>query len=145
MINISDKPVQIRTATATGTITLSSESISQILNNSNPKGDVLENAKLAAINAVKKTPEIVFMCHPLKITQTKVLFNIEKNFVTATVKVTVIDKTGCEIESVMGVQAALLAIFDLSKRYEKDSSGQYPNTLITDIKVTKKTKVDVSD
>ena len=67
MVDISDKKVQKRIATAKGRIYLSDISMDHIRLKTNPKGDVLENAKLAAIHAVKKTPEMVFMCHPITI------------------------------------------------------------------------------
>ena len=97
MIDISLKPPMIRVATASGQITLCSKSIQHIKNKTNPKGDVLENAKLAAISAVKKTPELVFMCHPIKINQVKFVFKVGEDNVRVEVKVKAIDKTGVEL------------------------------------------------
>ncbi|MHA2501974.1 MAG: cyclic pyranopterin monophosphate synthase MoaC [Candidatus Kariarchaeaceae archaeon] len=141
MIEISEKPDMVRTATAMGTIVLSEISMYHIVNKSNPKGDVLENAKLAAILAVKKTPELVFMCHPIKITSVKVDFTLRESEIDVIVTATCIDKTGVEIEAMAGVFNALLAIFDLCKRYEKDEAGQYPVAKITETKVISKEKV----
>lgn len=143
MIDIQDKIVTRRTAIAQGTIFLTPESIIHIKNKTNPKGDVLENAKLAAIHAVKKTPELVFMCHPIKIRGVKVGFAIEDNAVTVTVRVIAEDKTGVEVEAMAGVMNALLAIFDLSKRFEKDIDGQYISARISDIKITYKKKEEL--
>lgn len=143
MIDIAEKTPMKRKAIAEGKIYLNSESIHSIQNGTNPKGDVLENAKLAAIHAVKKTPEMVFMCHPIRISSVKVDFKIDEKSVTVQVQVSAIDKTGVEIEAVSGVMNALLAIFDLSKRYEKLADGSYPTAKITDIKVLKKIKEEV--
>lgn len=143
MIDISDKPVSQRVAVATGTIHLNSESMLHILNKTNPKGDVLENAKLAAIHAVKQTPNLVFMCHPIQIRLVKVDFEIKENSIVIEVQVKTEDKTGVEIEAVAGVMNGLLAIFDLCKRYEKDLDGQYQKARIDDIKVIHKHKEEL--
>lgn len=141
MIDIAEKKPMLREALAVGEVVLNEVSISHIKNGTNPKGDVLENAKLAAINAVKKTPEMVFMCHPIQITSTKVSFEVGENKIVCYVRVRAIDKTGVEIEAVHGVMAALLAIFDVSKRFEKDENGNYPTTKIENIKVLEKKKI----
>lgn len=143
MIDIQDKIVTRRTSVAQGTIFLTPESILHIKNKTNPKGDVLENAKLAAIHAVKKTPEMVFMCHPIKIRGVKVKFAIEDTSITVSVRVIAEDKTGVEVEAISGVMNALLAIFDLSKRFEKDIDGNYISARMSDIKVTYKKKEEI--
>lgn len=144
MVDIAEKIPMKRVAVASGEILLNTTSISHIKNRTNPKGDVLENAKLAAITAVKKTPELVFMCHPIQITSVKVDFKILDDRVKTEVKVTTIDKTGVEIEALAGVMNALLAILDVSKRFEKAEDGNYPRTSIQNIKVVSKTKEKLS-
>ncbi len=143
MVDISDKVAMRRTATAAGIIHLNSKSIAAIRDKTNPKGDVLENARLAAIHAVKKTPDLVFMAHPIRINSTKVYFDVYDNRITCAVKVVAHDRTGVEIEAMAGVMNALLAIFDLSKRFEKDKKGQYPVAVISDIRVLDKKKEDL--
>ncbi len=143
MIDISSKPPMKRVAVASGEVILNETSLDHIRNGTNPKGDVLENAKLAAILAVKKTPELVFMCHPIQISSVKVEFEIEEDRVRATVMVTTIDKTGVEIEAIAGVMNALLAILDVSKRFEKADDGNYPTTQIQNIKVLSKSKTPI--
>jgi cyclic pyranopterin phosphate synthase len=140
MIDIADKPKVPRTATASGEIILSETSLEAIREKTNPKGDVLENARLAAILAAKKTPELVFMCHQIQLNSVKVFFRITKKSVICEVTVNTEEKTGVEIEAVAGVMNALLAIFDLSKRYEKDPNGQYMTARITNIFVKEKIK-----
>ena len=140
MIDISDKQIVKRTAIATGFIKLNQESLTHIKNKTNPKGDVLENAKLAAIQGVKQTPNLIFMCHPLPIENIDVDFEIEQDGVRVTVTVTAHYKTGVEMEALTGVSMALLTLWDVSKRFEKDETGNYPTTKIGDIRVLAKRK-----
>jgi cyclic pyranopterin phosphate synthase len=144
MIDISKKDPMLRIATAEGVVHLGSESINSIKNKTNPKGDVLENAKLAAIQMVKLTPQYVFMAHPIAINGVKVDFSVEDTKITCQVTVIAIERTGVELEAISGVMGALMAIFDLSKRYEKDDNGQYPIAKIDEIKVISKTKTELS-
>ena len=145
MIDITHKQETYRFAEAYGEIFLNPDSLNSIKSKTNPKGDVLENAKLSAIHAVKKTPEFVFMCHPIRINAVNVNFKVHTDHVSVIVQVSALEKTGVEIEAVAGVFNSLLAIFDLCKRYEKDEMGNYPNAKITEIKVLKKTKKYVKD
>ncbi|MCE7735110.1 MAG: cyclic pyranopterin monophosphate synthase MoaC [Candidatus Heimdallarchaeota archaeon] len=143
MIDISTKEPMLRIATAEGFIHLGDTSIESIKNKTNPKGDVLENAKLAAIQMVKLTPQYVFMAHPIAINAVKVNFEIISNRIKCQVEVTAIERTGVELEAISGVMGALMAIFDLSKRYEKNDDGQYPQAMISDIRVLHKIKKDL--
>ncbi len=142
MIDISSKPVLYRRAVATGKIRLGPDSISSIVEGTNPKGDVLENAKLSAIQAVKKTSDLIFMCHPIPIEAVKVRFEIDENsgVVTAIVEVFASSKTGVEMEALTGVTTALLTLWDVCKRFEKDSTGNYPHTEIFEVRVLEKEK-----
>ena len=143
MIDISTKEPMLRIATAEGSIHLGDKSIESIKNKTNPKGDVLENAKLAAIQMVKLTPQYIFMAHPIAINAVKVDFVITENKIKCQVDVTAIERTGVELEAVSGVMGALMAIFDLSKRYEKDENGQYPQAMIGEIRVLHKIKKEL--
>ncbi len=141
MIDISEKNTILRIATASGRIKLKDKTITRIKNNQVKKGDVLTIAKIAAINAVKKVPDIIPFCHPIPITNVDVNFEFENGTiikVTCTVKS--IAKTGVEMEALTGVNIALLNIWDVVKMYEKNNEGQYPDTLIYDIKVEEKIK-----
>ncbi len=142
MINISQKPVIYRRAVAVGKIQLGHDSISSIINGTNPKGDVLENAKLSAIQAVKKTPDLIFMCHPIPIEAVKTRFDVDESqgLVTVRVEVHASSKTGVEMEALTGVMAALLTLWDVCKRFEKDNAGNYPNTKILEVRVLEKEK-----
>lgn len=140
MVDVTRKPVSYREAIARGRIRLKPETIKAVVEGRAEKGDVLQIASVAAILAVKKTPEIVPLCHPLPITGVNVDFNIGDDYIEVTVNVRTKAETGVEMEALTGVSAALLAIWDTVKKYEKDDEGQYPNTAIEEIRVIKKIK-----
>ncbi|MBY8980948.1 MAG: cyclic pyranopterin monophosphate synthase MoaC [Candidatus Lokiarchaeota archaeon] len=141
MIDISEKKAILRIATASGKIYLKKETIERIKNKNIKKGDVFTIAKIAAINAVKKVPDLIPLCHPIPINNVSLDFNHEgDNIIRVRCTVKSISKTGVEMEALMGVNLALLNIWDVVKMYEKDSDGQYPITVITEVKVDEKIK-----
>ena len=142
MVDVTEKPEVTRSATAEGVIQLKAETIKAINEKRMAKGDVLTTAELAAINAVKKTSDMVFLAHPIPITSVKTTLDVdaETATITATVTVQSLGRTGVEIEALMGVMTALLTVFDMCKYLEKDDAGQYPITRISDIKVLRKRK-----
>ncbi|MCD6513864.1 MAG: cyclic pyranopterin monophosphate synthase MoaC [Candidatus Odinarchaeota archaeon] len=142
MVDISEKRDIIRVAKASGKIKLKKETINLIKEMKVEKGDVISVAKTMAILAVKKTPELIPLCHPIPITNVRVDTNFLNDSIEVTVTVKSIAKTGVEMEALSGVVAALLNIWDMVKAYEKDEAGQYPTTLIYDIRVIKKEKID---
>jgi cyclic pyranopterin phosphate synthase len=139
-VDISKKPVVYREATATGRIRLKPGTIALIRKGRLEKGDPLSLAATAAILAVKSTPSIVALAHPLKVERTEPVVKLGKDWVEVTVTVGAHEKTGVEMEALTAVAAALLNVWDLVKAYEKDSNGQYPSTLIERIRVTRKVK-----
>jgi molybdenum cofactor biosynthesis protein B len=145
MIDISDKPVVFRKASAVGKITLKPETIETIKKGGIRKGDPLEAAKLAAIAAAKKTPELLTFCHPIPIDSVEVEFNVGKDSIEAKVTASAWAKTGVEMEALVGVTNALNTIWDMTKYLEKDKAGQYPTTRISDISVTEKVKLANGD
>ncbi len=140
MVDIGGKPQARRTAVASGKICLKPDTVRKIEAGEVPKGDVLTVAQTAAILAVKRTPEIVPLTHPIPITSVDVSFDIGEDGVTVRVEVQSTGQTGVEMEALTGVAAALLTVWDLVKGLEKDEDGQYPTTKITDVKVEKKVK-----
>ncbi len=142
MIDITAKPDVVRTAKAEGTILLKEKTLKAIKAKQIKKGDVLTTAKLAAINAVKKTPDIVLLAHPIPITAIDVTTELDEkqSKVKLTTEVQSIGKTGVELEAVAGTMAGLLNILDMCKYLEKDAQGQYDTTEISDIKIIEKTK-----
>jgi len=141
MIDISEKDIIPRIAKASGRIKLKKETIKRVRDNEVKKGDVLTIAKIAAINAVKKVPDLIPFCHPIPLTNIEVDFNIENDtIISVSCTVKSVARTGVEMEALTGVNIALLNIWDVVKMYEKDEKGQYPSTIIYDIKVEEKIK-----
>jgi cyclic pyranopterin phosphate synthase len=140
MVNITDKPPVYREATASGSIRLRDTTVMAIQSGTVKKGDVLTTARLAAILAVKETPRLIPMCHPISITGIEVVFDVVQDVISAKVTVTTVGKTGVEMEALAGVAAALLNIWDMVKYLEKDATGNYPHTRINNISVLEKIK-----
>jgi cyclic pyranopterin phosphate synthase len=141
MIDISKKGITQRIAKASGKIILKKETIEKIKNNQIEKGDVFTIAKIAAINAVKKVPDLIPLCHQIPLNNIKIDFNyVDDNSIEVKCTVKSLAATGVEMEALTGVSVALLNIWDVVKKYEKDMNGQYPFTIITEIKVEEKIK-----
>jgi cyclic pyranopterin phosphate synthase len=140
MVDITAKPPLFRKAIAIGTIRLRESTIKAIKAGQVKKGDVLGTARLAAILAVKDTPRLIPLCHPIPITGLDVNFDLEGERVRATVTVTSVGKTGVEMEALTGVAVALLNVWDMVKYLEKDETGNYPETEIEEIRVLQKRK-----
>jgi cyclic pyranopterin monophosphate synthase len=140
MVDVSEKREVPRLARAAGDIILSEETVEKIRTGNVEKGNVFATARVAAILAIKKTPEIIPMCHQIPITAIDVDFEIGKGMISVEVKVRTVGKTGVEMEALTGVSAALLTIWDMVKSVEKDESGNYPNTSIQNIRVLEKIK-----
>lgn len=121
MVDVSAKNSTQRVAVARGTIYVNDAVMTAILNKEVKKGDVLGVARVAGIMAVKRTHELIPMCHPLMIQKCSVDFEINEkdNFITAICRVKVEGKTGVEIEALHGVQVSLLTIYDMCKAIDK--------------------------
>ncbi len=140
MVDISEKKEVVRIARAEGFIRLKKETIEAIKSGNVPKGDVLTTANIAGILAVKKTPEIIPMCHPIPITSVSIDFELSDEGIKAICTVKSVGKTGVEMEALTGVSVALLTIWDMVKALEKDETGNYPHTAIEYIRVVEKVK-----
>lgn len=140
MVDISHKDTVTRMAIASGEIVLGKGTIESIRNGTVEKGNVLSTARVAAIMAVKRTPELIPMCHQIPITSVDVDFSIGEENISAMVEVRSVGRTGVEMEALTGVSTALLTIWDMVKSAEKDATGNYPFTCIRDIRVLSKTK-----
>jgi len=125
MIDVGDKKVTKREAVARGEILLSGETIELIRQGRIPKGDVLECARIAAALAVKRTPELIPMCHPLRITHSKIDFDLGKNEIEIEAKVAAVDRTGVEMEALTAVTVAALTIYDMCKGVDKTMQISY--------------------
>ncbi len=140
MIDISDKGEVERIAVASGRIQLKRSTVEKITGGSTRKGNVLGCAEIAAILAVKKTPEVIPMCHQINIETVKVEFAVGETDIKASVFAKSVGKTGVEMDALHGLSVALLTIWDMVKAEEKDETGNYPHTRIEEIQVDKKEK-----
>ena len=140
MVDVSGKEIVYRSATAAGKIKLKKSTIKTIKEAGIKKGDPLTVGEVAAILAVKKTPELIPLCHNIPIGQVDVEYMLSEDSVEARCTVVTNAQTGVEMEALMGVTTALLNIWDMTKYLEKDEDGQYRDAVITDIRVLEKRK-----
>lgn len=141
-VDVSKKPVQRREAVATGRIKLNPRTIQLIKDGMIEKGDPLQLARVGGILAAKHTPEIMPLCHQLRLEAVEVNLEIGDGYIEAISRVVASERTGVEMEALTAVMGALLNIWDAVKQYEKDSAGQYPSTEIYGVKVISKVKKD---
>ena len=121
MVDISAKPVSLRVAVAAGEIRLAKETIRLIESNQIAKGNVFATARIAGIQAAKRTGELIPLCHPLPLTHCEVNFEIpgtqDRVHITASAKITA--QTGIEMEALTAVSVAALTIYDMCKAVDK--------------------------
>ena len=120
MVDVSSKKETFRRALASGKIYVGKEVFNLIKNKEMPKGDPIALAEVSAVLGVKKTSELIPLCHPLPIdhTATKIIMHENDSSLEVFCVVSAIAKTGVEMEALSGVSSALLAIYDLSKIVE---------------------------
>ena len=141
MVDVTTKPEVYREATAKGIIMLRPETVNLVKAGKIEKGDPFCVAKIAGILAAKGTSSLIPLCHPLPLTNVEVdarIVNGSAIEVEATVKTKA--QTGVEMEALTAVSVALLTVWDMTKQYEKDVEGQYPETVIQDVHVVRKVK-----
>ena len=132
MVDVTDKNETKREALAYGQIQMKPETLSQIKNGEIEKGAVLETARVAGVMGVKRTANLIPMCHPLLISGIDIDFKFEDNrTIGIYVNVRISGKTGVEMEALTGVSIAALTIYDMCKAVEKDM-------VIGDMKLLKK-------
>jgi len=136
MVDVSPKTPQLRTARAEGFITLSKKTIELIKENNMKKGDVLTTAEIAGIQAAKKTPDLIPLCHPLEISKIEVTVTLNDRGAAASGMVRCIGRTGVEMEALTAVSTALLTVYDMCKAVDKDMT-------INNIRLIDKTKEDL--
>lgn len=121
MVDVSEKPVTARQATAHGIITMNAEAFAAVQAGTVKKGDVLGVARIAGIMAAKRTSELIPLCHPLPLTKVSIEFALlpEKQAVEAFCTTKTTGVTGVEMEALTGVSAALLTIYDMCKAVDK--------------------------
>jgi len=119
MVDVGGKTETVRTAVATGRITMTAEALAAIRDGDVPKGDVLAAARIAGIMAAKKTAELIPLCHPLALDALTVEFAFEDDAVLTTSTASLTGKTGVEMEAITATSVALLTIYDMAKALDK--------------------------
>ena len=121
MIDVSDKEITSRVASASGTITLNDEAMSSIVKLNNKKGDVLNASRLAGINAAKQTSNLIPLTHNISLTSVDIDFEFDKsnNEILSIAQVKSEGKTGVEIEAMVAVQISLMTIYDMCKYLDR--------------------------
>ena len=134
MVDVGDKPIQQRTAIAEGIISMSTDTVRLIKENNLTKGDVIGVARIAGIQAAKKTSGLIPLCHPLLLNQIDVEFEINDASVKAISTVKCYGKTGVEMEALSAVSVALLTVYDMCKAVDK-------GMIISEVKLISKQKI----
>lgn len=117
MVDVSEKPVTRREAEATAMVELSAAVLAALP--SNPKGNPLEVARFAGIQAAKRTSELIPMCHPLPLTFIDVVAEIQSNGIFIRASVATAGPTGVEMEAMVAASIAALTIYDMCKAMDK--------------------------
>ncbi len=121
MVNVGDKPNTHRIAIATGKITMLPETFAMIEAGTHKNGNVLGIARIAGIQASKKTSDLIPLCHPLALTHVSLEFALNKDTssITCQVRAETTSPTGVEMEAITAVQVALLTIYDMAKAVDR--------------------------
>ena len=133
MVDISSKPIQLREAVARGSIRLKPATIRLIRSNRIAKGDVLNTARVAGIQAAKRTGELIPLCHPLSLSHADVDLTLKRGRIEITAKARIAAQTGVEMEVLTAVAVAALTIYDMCKAVDKEM-------VIGEIELVSKTK-----
>jgi cyclic pyranopterin phosphate synthase len=120
MVDVSAKPLSVRTAVATGKIWLRKETVDLVRKNEIVKGDVIATAKIAGIQAAKQTAHLIPLCHPLPLSDVKIDIDISSDSAEVRCTARTIGQTGVEMEALTGVAVALLTIYDMCKAVDKE-------------------------
>tara|TARA_B100000902_G_C27138613_1_gene827406 strand:+ start:198 stop:671 length:474 start_codon:yes stop_codon:yes gene_type:complete len=119
MVDISEKDDSKRTALARITVSMAKETIAALKAGDIPKGDVFAVARVAGIQAAKRTGEIIPLCHPLMLSSVKVEFETSEEKVTIDAEVTTVGRTGVEMEALTACSVSALTIYDMCKSMDK--------------------------
>jgi cyclic pyranopterin phosphate synthase len=122
MVDVSAKAITVRTATAAGRVRVSSAVVEALRGDGVPKGDALAVARLAGIQAAKRTPDLIPLCHPIGLHGVDVGVRVEDDGVHITATARTADRTGVEMEALTAVAVAGLAMIDMVKSMDRLAS-----------------------
>ena len=125
MVDVSDRDVTVRTAEASGQVSLSAEVITMLRDKTVPKGDVLATARIAGIMGAKRTPDLIPLCHPIALHSVTVECEIDGAGVAIVAKAKTADRTGVEMEALTAVSIAALTIIDMVKAVDPSAAISY--------------------
>jgi len=131
MVDVSGKPVTVREASAAGRVQVSAAAVAALRSGAVPKGDALAVARIAGLQAVKKTPDLIPLAHPVAVHAATVELEVDDAGVAISATVRTADRTGIEMEALTAVSVAALALVDMIKAVDRHAR-------ITDIRVTAK-------
>jgi cyclic pyranopterin phosphate synthase len=131
MVDVADREITTRTATAVGKVLLSQEVVSALRDGNVPKGDVLAAARIAGIMGTKRTSDLIPLCHPIAIHGVQVELAVEDFGVAISATVKTADRTGVEMEALTAVSVAGLTVIDMVKSMD-------PMATITEVGMTEK-------
>jgi len=133
MVDVSEKPLSARTAVATGRIALAKQTVALVRKNEIAKGDVIATARIAGIQAAKRTAHLIPLCHTIPLSEVKIDIGLSGDGAKVTCTARTIAQTGVEMEALTGVAVALLTIYDMCKAVDKAM-------VIGEVRLLKKTK-----
>jgi cyclic pyranopterin phosphate synthase len=121
MVDVGDKAVTQRSATARATVRMKPATLKALRDGTTPKGDVLAVARIAGIQAAKRTPELIPMCHHVQLTSVKLELTLRgKNQVEIEARASASDRTGVEMEALTAVSVAALTLYDMLKSIDRE-------------------------
>jgi cyclic pyranopterin phosphate synthase len=143
MVDISEKPLSLRSCQAVGELVLQPDTIDAVRFGTTKKGNVISISEVAGIGAAKKTSELIPLCHQIPLSSVNISFEFLDDRIRSICEVIATYSTGVEMEALVGVTTSLLNIWDMTKYLEKDSEGQYPTARIENVRVVRKEKVEL--
>ncbi len=138
--DVGAKPRVDRRAVAVGELAVSPRTRSAIRAGRVEKGDPVAAGELAGLLAMKRTPELIPHCHSVPLTSSSVELGLSKRGVRVRAEAEAFDRTGVEMEALVGATVALLTVWDMVKYLEKDGRGLYPRTSLGPVRVVTKEK-----
>jgi len=119
MVEISEKPITARTAIARAELRMLPETMRVLRSGRAPKGDVLAVARVAGIQAAKRTPELIPLCHAIALTKSEIAFEFSKSVLSVEARVSALDRTGAEMEALTAASIAALTVYDMLKAIDR--------------------------
>ena len=138
MVDVSRKPLSARVAIAKGRIALAKGTVALVQKNGIAKGDVIATARIAGIQAAKRTAHLIPLCHTIPLSEVKIDIELLDGAAEVICTARTVAQTGVEMEALTGVSVALLTIYDMCKAVDKAM-------VIGEVRLLRKTKTDIVD